>query len=148
MRRLEPNATKISTAIDRANQATKLKNFGDTSKHVSTIKAETLNNSMPILDSLALERSSKVGCLIAQMFVRWASKQEDCDLAATANLDQENQAFESERGQAESVEKRRHLWTPKDFALVLKNVPQPYRCFCVDAQLRFSVHKHEQSAAR
>ena len=127
------NATKISTAIDRANKVRKFENFGDTSKHVSTIKAETLDDYHAHLDSLALERSSKVGYFNAfRMFVRWASKQEDCDLAAPANLDDREFGFRERKGTGRKrLEKRRHLWTPEDFALVLKNVPQPYRCFCV-----------------
>ncbi len=126
-------ATTIGTARDRLNKVRKFSHFADTSKHVSTIKAETLDQYHEHLDRMDLEQVSKEGYFNAfRMFVRWASKQDNCDLVAPANLDSREFGFREKKGTGRKrLEKKKLLWQPDDFAIVLKKVPQPFRCYCV-----------------
>jgi len=125
--------TKPSTAKDRRNKLGHFRNYTDQSKHVSTITASTLDDYHNHVDSLQIVKESKVSYFNAfRMFVRWASKQETCDLSAPANLDDREFGFREKKGTGRKrLEKKKMLWTPEEFTTVIEKVPQPYRCYCV-----------------
>jgi integrase len=127
--------TTIGTAKDRIVRLGKYKTLADTSKHVTTITTTTIEKYHDELEKLPLSKASKEGYFSAfKMFVRWASRNEDCELYGKApeNLDSNELTFREANGTGRKrLAKKKMLWTPEEFATALKNVPQPFRCYLV-----------------
>ena len=127
--------TTIGTARDRIQRLGKFKTLADTSKHITTLVPKTLEKYHDDLDELPLSKASKEGYFAAfRMFVRWAATEPDCELykKAPENLNSKGFTFREPDGTGRKrLAKKKLLWTPEEFALVLTKVPQPYRCYLV-----------------
>jgi integrase len=127
------HSIRLSTGLDRDFKLRSFKRWIDQSKHVTTLDETTVSEFHEHLATTAYAKSTKEGYFKAfRMFVRWAAKQPDCELAVPQNLDDREFLFREPKGTGRKrEEKKKQLWTPDEFALVLEKVPQPYRCYLV-----------------
>lgn len=129
------SSIKIGTAKDQVQKIGKFRELNDTSKHVTTITDETLDKYAQALDEQDLEKASKQSYFNTfRMFVRWICRQPNCDLfkKEPGNLNSKESRFRERDGTGRKrLKKKGLLWTPEEFKLVLKNVPQPYRAYLV-----------------
>jgi integrase len=129
------SAIKIGTAKDQIQKLGKFRELSDTSKHVTTITDEVVDKYAEDLDALDWEKPSKQSYFNSfRMFVRWICRQKNCDLykQEPGNLNSKESRFRERHGTGRKrLKKRGLLWTPDEFKIVLKNVPQPYRAYLV-----------------
>ena len=66
-------------------------------------------------------------------FLAWLRRQPDCEFKTLPlNFDDPELRFVRTVGAGTTrLAKRQHLWTPEEFKVVLEQVPQPYRTYCV-----------------
>ncbi|HUE14829.1 MAG TPA: hypothetical protein VMR25_11740, partial [Planctomycetaceae bacterium] len=134
-KRAKGTTTTIGTARDRVQRLNKYKRMTDTSKHVTTIDPDAVDKYHDDLNELQIAKKTKEGYFNAfRMMVRWISGRKNCDLynKKPANLENKDWAFREPDGTGRKrMAKKEQLWTPEEFATVLKTVPQPYRAYLV-----------------
>lgn len=143
LERVDRRKGKFITKKSADDRRFKLKHFiehRDMHDHIATIDDTYLEQYHHDLDEYVspqtgkeIGRHTKIDYFaVFRMFVRWASKNSNCELIPPANLDSKEFGFREPKGTGRRrQEKKFQLWTPEEFTDAVNKLPCPYNCYVV-----------------